>query len=205
LIHAVVPAQSGPPPHRHRREDETFDVLEGELTFQADGRTFEDRREGRDVIPITYLKGDATSPQAKGVKLIAHICNDRGGWGKGFVVAISKRWPEPEEAYRAWYRERAQNDFDLGAVQIVQVEQCIWVANMIAQHGMTGSNESPPIRYESVKACLETLSLKAQELGASVHMPRRGCGLAGGKWERIEPLISATLCEKNVTVTVYDF
>lgn len=27
---------------------------------------------------ITYIKGDATSPQAKGVKIIAHVCNDLG-------------------------------------------------------------------------------------------------------------------------------
>lgn len=44
---------------------------------------------------ITYLKGDATTPQARGNKIIAHVCNDLGGWGKGFVLAISKRWPEP--------------------------------------------------------------------------------------------------------------
>jgi O-acetyl-ADP-ribose deacetylase (regulator of RNase III) len=157
------------------------------------------------MIPITILKGDATSPQAKGVKVIAHICNDRGGWGKGFVVAISKRWLGPEKAYRAWYRERAQNDFGLGAVQFVQVEAFIWVANMVAQHGMTGGGKGPPIRYEAVETCLENVSLKAQELRASVHMPRIGCGLAGGKWELIEPLISKTLCEKNVSVTVYDF
>lgn len=40
---------------------------------------------------ITYLKGDATNPQSEENKIIAHICNDIGGWGKGFVVAISKR------------------------------------------------------------------------------------------------------------------
>lgn len=39
LIHASVPPQGGPPPHVHRREDETFYVLDGELTFQVDGRT----------------------------------------------------------------------------------------------------------------------------------------------------------------------
>jgi mannose-6-phosphate isomerase-like protein (cupin superfamily) len=39
LIHALVPPQSGPPPHLHHREDEAFYVLEGEVTFQADGRT----------------------------------------------------------------------------------------------------------------------------------------------------------------------
>jgi quercetin dioxygenase-like cupin family protein len=40
LIHAVVPPGGGPPPHVHRREDEAFYVLEGELAFQADGRNF---------------------------------------------------------------------------------------------------------------------------------------------------------------------
>lgn len=41
---------------------------------------------------IQYLKGDATNPQVEGNKIITHICNDIGGWGKGFVLAISKRW-----------------------------------------------------------------------------------------------------------------
>lgn len=40
LIHAVVPPGGGPPPHVHRREDEAFYVLEGELTFHADGQSF---------------------------------------------------------------------------------------------------------------------------------------------------------------------
>lgn len=31
---AIVPPGSGPPPHIHRREEESFLVLEGEMTFQ---------------------------------------------------------------------------------------------------------------------------------------------------------------------------
>jgi quercetin dioxygenase-like cupin family protein len=38
LIHAVVTPGGGPPPHIHRREDEAFYVLEGELAFHADGK-----------------------------------------------------------------------------------------------------------------------------------------------------------------------
>jgi quercetin dioxygenase-like cupin family protein len=38
LVHAEVPPGGGPPPHVHRREDEAFYILEGELTVQADGR-----------------------------------------------------------------------------------------------------------------------------------------------------------------------
>lgn len=154
--------------------------------------------------PFTVIAGDATSPQAKGPKIIAHLCNDRGGWGKGFVLAVSKRWPEPERDYRAWYRDRPHNDFGLGAVRIVPVAPGLWVANMIGQHGTKTGSNGPPIRYEAVEACLSTLAGEAQRLRASVHMPRIGCGLAGGTWDRIEPIIVRTLCAQDVPVTVYD-
>lgn len=97
---------------------------------------------------IHYLRGDATSPQAKGPKVIAHICNDRGGWGKGFVLAVSRRWPEPEAAYRRWHRERAANDFGLGATQLVRVAPDIWVANMIGQHGLRSGRGIPVTVYD---------------------------------------------------------
>ncbi|MBS2536373.1 Appr-1-p processing protein, partial [Catenulispora sp. NF23] len=130
------------------------------------------------MAPIRYLAGDATVPQAKGPKLIAHVCNDRGGWGKGFVLAVSARWQEPEKAFRKWYRERSANDFGLGAVQVVEVGRGLWVANMIGQHGTKTGSAGPPIRYEAVDQCLARLAEHALELGASVHMPRIGCGLA---------------------------
>lgn len=154
---------------------------------------------------IRYIKGDATSPQAKGVKVIAHVCNDLGGWGKGFVLAISKRWTAPEAAYRAWHRDRASNDFGLGTVQFVQVDPYIWVANMVAQRGMKPSKKNgPPIRYDALDQCLQALATQALDLDATVHMPRIGCGLAGGKWSRVEPLIDSRLTARGVEVTVYD-
>lgn len=154
---------------------------------------------------IRYLQGDATSPQAKGPKVIAHICNNRGGWGKGFVLAISRRWPEPEAAYRRWHRDRATNDFELGAIQLIQVRPDIWVANMIGQHGIkTGRSSGPPIRYQAVEQCLHRLAARAIDLEATVHMPRIGCGLAGGRWDRIEPLVINQLTEPGIPVTVYD-
>jgi O-acetyl-ADP-ribose deacetylase (regulator of RNase III) len=153
---------------------------------------------------ITYLRGDATAPQGKGVKVIAHVCNDLGGWGKGFVLAVSRRWPEPEAAYRRWHRERAGNDFGLGAVQLVQVSAYVWVANMVGQHGLRTGSKGVPVRYEAIDTALATVAGRARELGASVHMPRMGCGLAGGKWSRIEPLVRSRLTEHGVAVTVYD-
>ncbi|MCX4903663.1 macro domain-containing protein [Streptomyces sp. NBC_00878] len=153
---------------------------------------------------ITYVRGDATVPLGKGVKVIAHVCNDIGGWGKGFVLALSNRWPEPETAYRRWHRERAGNDFGLGATQFVKVDRYVWVANMIGQRGTKTGSKGVPVRYEAIDAALVPLADRAVELGASVHMPRIGCGLAGGKWSRVEPLITERLIGRGIAVTVYD-
>lgn len=154
---------------------------------------------------IKYTKGDATVPQAKGIKIIAHICNNLGGWGKGFVLAISKKWETPEIAYRKWHRERATNNFELGNIQMVETDQFIYVCNMIAQQGMKTGSNGVPIRYEALEKCLEKLAIEAKSLNASIHMPRIGCGLAGGKWEMVEPIIFETLSKNDIEVTVYDF
>ena len=153
---------------------------------------------------VNYIKGDATQPAGSENKIIVHICNDIGGWGKGFVMAISKKWKTPEQNYRAWFASK--NNFELGAVQFIQVEDNLWVANLIGQHKIRKDNNgNPPIRYDAIEAGLQKVQLKADELKASVHMPRIGCGLAGGKWEKIEPLLNKTLIINNIKTTVYDF
>jgi O-acetyl-ADP-ribose deacetylase (regulator of RNase III) len=154
---------------------------------------------------IQYTKGDATDPKTPGNKVIVHICNDVGGWGAGFVLAISKRWKEPEQSYRAWYKNQAEGapPFELGEVQFVQVKDDLWVANLIGQYRLSPEKGIPPIRYDAVEQGLTKVADWAKEHNASVHMPRIGCGLAGGKWEEIGPIVEKTLA--GLEVTVYDF
>lgn len=38
VMHLTVPKMSGPPLHRHSREDEWFYVLDGELSWEVDGQ-----------------------------------------------------------------------------------------------------------------------------------------------------------------------
>lgn len=154
---------------------------------------------------IDYVTGDATCPPVGNPAIIAHICNDRGGWGRGFVLAISSRWKAPEAEYRLWHSGGAEQGFKLGATKLVDVGEGLWVANMIAQAGTRPSKAGPPIRYQALQSCLEALADEASNLGASVHMPRIGCGLAGGTWDRVETIINDTLVAAGVPVIVYDF
>jgi O-acetyl-ADP-ribose deacetylase (regulator of RNase III) len=62
----------------------------------------------------------------------------------------------------------------------------------------------PTIRYDAVRQCLRHLATHATRLTASVHMPRIGAGLAGGRWDHIEPLITSELTSHDIPVTVYD-
>jgi O-acetyl-ADP-ribose deacetylase (regulator of RNase III) len=153
---------------------------------------------------INYIRGDATQPAGDGNKIIVHVCNDIGGWGKGFVLALSRRWPQPEMEFRKWYKSKV--NFALGEVQIVQVEEGLWVANLIGQRNIKmASSGIPPVRYEAIAEGLSKVAVFAEEKNATVHMPRIGCGLAGGTWEKMEPIIEAALVNSNIPVTVYDF
>lgn len=157
------------------------------------------------MLEIDYIEGDATAPKAEGNKVIVHVCNDVGGWGRGFVTALSKRWPEPEARYRAWHRGEVGGEFALGAVQLVQVEDDLWVANLVAQRGMRAKTGSEPaVRYEAIREGMRRIREHARELDASLHMPRIGCGLAGGRWEEIEPILAEECTRQGVAVTVYD-
>ena len=156
------------------------------------------------MTPIRYLAGDATAPAGAGPKVIVHVCNDLGKWGKGFVLAISKRWKDPERIYKAAFATAPPPA--LGEVQFVPVEPSITVANVIGQHGIaTRASRTPPVRYGAIRDGLAEVAAHARAIGASVHMPRIGCGLAGGEWARVEPLIVETLCSADIAVTVYDF
>jgi O-acetyl-ADP-ribose deacetylase (regulator of RNase III) len=160
------------------------------------------------IAPFRIVTGDATAPATAGPALIAHVCNDIGGWGRGFVLALSRRWPAPEARYRAWATGRGEPGevpFALGAVQFVRVTDTITVANMVAQRDVRVANGIPPIRYDALADALMVVGDAALALGATVHMPRIGCGLAGGRWEVVEPIVRATLTDRGVPVTVYDW
>ena len=159
---------------------------------------------------VSYVEGDATAPKRDGLKIIAHCCNNVGGWGAGFVVALSKKWARPEAEYRRWYHQHGDVKFRtlLGAMQLVPVEDDTMVANIIGQHGLKSSGGETPIRYDAISkgfGYIAQYAVQNPERKVAVHMPRIGCGLAGGSWSQIEPLIDKHFVARSIPVTVYDF
>ena len=148
---------------------------------------------------INYITGDVTKPIGDGHKYIVHICNDIGAWGAGVSGAIGRKWPAAEKSYRQW------KNLQLGTIQIVPIKyQPISVVNLVGQKNLRSKANPSPVRYDAIEKGLKRLhGVLIEDISStSIHMPRIGCGLAGGKWDIIRCIIVENI--KDFDVFVYD-
>lgn len=159
------------------------------------------------MINIEYIEGDATEPVGEGNKIIAHVVNDMGLWGKGFVLAVSKKWPDIRNDYLKWHNREYELPFWPGTVKLSNTDDPqIVVANMLAQSGVRKYNSDKTVlQYDMLANCLGIVAEYALVMNASVHMPLIGSGLAGGDWSKIAPLIKEHLILEGVPTNVYVF
>jgi hypothetical protein len=168
---------------------------------------------------IEYIKGDATIPTKYDkafVNVIVHVNNDIGAWGKGFVVPLGIRFPEAKLAYHEWRDSCGRfNRMPLGAASIVgplhkeDLGGDIYISNMVGQYGIKmRENGLPPVEYGAIESALmKTIELLPLTTKIIVHMPRIGCGLAGGKWEVIQGILERVYEKNNERIEkfiVYD-
>lgn len=149
---------------------------------------------------IKYVVGDATNPIRDGITFVAHCLNNVGAHDAGFALAVARKWPMAKRAYRDAFEA---SECQPGECISCAPEMNLHVIAMIGQDGLGPRS----LRHNWLGAALHYLASEAIQNNASVHMPRIGCGLAGGKWEDVEPLILAafnTPLASFVPVTVYD-
>jgi O-acetyl-ADP-ribose deacetylase (regulator of RNase III) len=155
---------------------------------------------------IHHVTGDATAPvDTNSPRVIAHVCNDLGKWGRGFVVPLGARHPNAEAQYRSWHRHgfyyeptlynapeagpMTRVDFRLGAVQFVAVDRHLWVANMVAQAGLPSAQNPRPLSLSALAQALADVEAFAVRTGSTVHMPRIGTGYGGHSWPMVEAVV----------------
>jgi O-acetyl-ADP-ribose deacetylase (regulator of RNase III) len=91
----------------------------------------------------------------------------------------------------------------LGNIFCSEIADNLAICNMVSQRGY-GPSATPRISYEALRKCLDLLADEALKHNATVHMPRIGCGQAGGSWQVVQELIDEALCRRGIEVTVYD-
>lgn len=153
---------------------------------------------------IVYLRGSAIDPRGDEPKIVAQVVNDKTpNWGGGgFALALRRKWPEAQRDFQAWVKA-SRGNLSLGMVRLLDVDDDIAVASMVAQKAY-GPSAGPRIRYRALSECLRSVATEATTRGASVHMPRIGCGQGGGSWEIVEELVVTLLSSIGIAVFVYD-
>lgn len=152
---------------------------------------------------VSYLRGNAMEPGGEGSRLVAHVVNDKAAtWGGGFALSVRKKWPAVQDEFKEWVNEDPSR-LALGHTHLTAITQDLSIVHMICQHGY-GPSPRPRIRYRSLASCLDELAEVALNRGASIHMPRIGCGQAGGSWGIVSELIDSKLCQRGLKLTIYD-
>lgn len=155
---------------------------------------------------IRYLYGSVTAP-FKLPYILVQVVNDAGRYGAGVSGDIGRRWPQVERSYRAWYAAGAARKFRLGGMLLVNPEAGVHVANIVGQRSVKGDpalEGEAPIRYGAIAEGLASVREVALTKRCPVIMPRIGCGLAGGTWAEVEPVVEAELSAHGVEVYVFD-
>lgn len=135
-------------------------------------------------------------------KILAHQVNCKGIMGGGVAFQLKKRFPGLSYSYNTFCFSNNYNpEFLLGECQLVHHGDKI-IANLFGQDGT--SRAKCMTQYDKLRKCLENLNRYCMTTGFSVAMPYGiGCGLAGGDWNIVYPMI----CEvfKEVDVTLYRY
>lgn len=146
---------------------------------------------------ITYLHHDATKPLSS-TCVIAHVVNNKGGFGKGFVVPLGKEYPLVKDHYKFWAKGKTTHGFgaskppfELGETQFVIAERNVVVANMLAQDGYKSPSNPHPLDMKALGRCLRATFRFASAYNAVVQMPMIGSQNGGGDWNEIKLMIEA--------------
>ena len=106
---------------------------------------------------IAFNRGDAHSPVGKGIKIIAHIVNDKTlNWGGGgFAAATRRKLPSVQQEFKQWARMKP-DEFKLGFIHVTKVTDTIFVASMIAQKGYGPSSTPRFILAHCLNYCADS-------------------------------------------------
>lgn len=161
---------------------------------------------------LRNVRGDATEPQTTApneIALIPHCCNNDGKWGKGFVLALSKKWKKPEYRYKKFCRVEPLPL--LGKVCYAKINDHLAIANMIGQDGTVSKDNPIPVKYVALASCMlkvvDYISMIRSKTGNPVviHCCKFGSDLAGGDFRFILELIREIWLENGISVVVYEY
>jgi len=131
----------------------------------------------------------------KGKKVaILHGCNCFHTMGAGIALYLKKKYPAIflADKYDTKYGDKNK----LGKFSYYIVDDTLIIVNCYTQYKYGwGNNHADPVAIQnSIKRVCENFP------DHYILMPQIGCGLAGGKWELIKPVVNLALKDRDAIV-----
>lgn len=174
------------------------------------------KTKNRNTNNLTVVRGDLFDYVADRVKLgnsgssviVPHVCNNIDLFDGGFAAAVSKYYPIVKENYHLLGKNVLRSN--PGYVQYVKVlEDKIYghsliFANMIAQNSTISRTNPRPLNYRYLMTSMvditNFINKKFKDQNVEIHMPKFGCGLAGGNWNFIQDLVQDIWFDQKIYV-----
>lgn len=151
---------------------------------------------------ITEIKGNLLDTDCK---VIAHGVNCQNAMGSGVAKALYSKWPEVKFDYHKVCTKMLQhctNDDLLGHIFAVNSDDKL-IINCFTQQNY-GYDGQVYLNYEALEMCMRGVREFCKGYSVSeVAMPKIGCGLAGGDWEKVKKILDKTFHKKHFHVKVY--
>jgi O-acetyl-ADP-ribose deacetylase (regulator of RNase III) len=144
---------------------------------------------------IIYIKDDILNVKDG---IIVHGVNCQGKMGKGLAYQIRNRYPKVYDEYIKYINE---NKDLLGKINIVEVNNNLFVVNLFSQFYYGTNNKNGSIRAIE-QGMRELFSIADID---ELHIPKIGCGLGGLDWDtEVKELINKLSKEFNCVFKVYE-
>lgn len=136
---------------------------------------------------------------------IVHGCNCFNTQKAGLALQMDKEF-ETSEASLEYYTEHYGDIDKLGRIQvsthIVENNTVLNIINAYTQYYYGFRNGKAPVDYEAITLCMRKINHNFK--GKSILVPLIGCGLAGGDWNIVKPIIQRELVDMDVTIVHYE-
>lgn len=153
----------------------------------------------------TEIEGDLIELAKSGrYDVITHGCNCFCTMGAGIAPQMAKAFGADKFPLEAPQHRGKIDKLGMINYQLVDIgSKKLIVVNSYTQYstGPFGPN-GIPLDYEALTLCLRKINMKFP--GKRIGLPQIGCGLAGGYWSLVQPIIEKELCDMNVEVVIYN-
>lgn len=152
---------------------------------------------------VTVVKGNALQLATSGH--VVHGCNSMGVMGSGIALGVKQTYPLAYEGYHTTFLKN-DNFLQLGSNIPVRVSPDLYIHNAITQ-SLYGRDGKRYVSYDAIADSLTEVNqfiMECDEVEKTLSFPKIGCGLGGGNWDIVLPIIVAVI-DPCIKLVYYEY